>query len=146
MTEDNTPIAIDIPGNRCFGCGPVNPVGLKLVFYPDGPQGVFTHFVAEPDHCGAEGVVHGGLQAVLLDEVMGTAIRAAHQGGEQPQAVTAEFNLKYRRPAPVGDSLRVEGRLLRAEGRNLFLEGRLLDEAGELLSSAEARWVVIGTR
>ena len=144
--SDGAPIEIDIPGNRCFGCGPENAIGLRLQFHRAGPHRVMTRFIATPDHCGAEGVVHGGLQAVLLDEVMGVAIRAEHEGGPQPHAVTAEFNLRYRRPTPVGEAVVAEGDFLRREGRNLFLEGRILDADGELLSSATARWVEIGTR
>ena len=102
-------IAIDIPGNQCFGCAPDNAYGLRLVFTRTAEHTVTTQFVAASHHCGAEGIVHGGLQAVLLDEVMGVAIRTRHPQGERPNAVTAEFNLRYRGPVPTGVPITVEG-------------------------------------
>ena len=136
-------IEIDLPGNRCFGCGPTNPIGLNLEFFRTGEHSVATEFTASPDHCGAEGVIHGGIQATLLDEVLGVAIRTLVPPGVQPGAVTAEFKLRYRKPALVGEPMRVEGEFVRGEGRNRFVEGRILDAAGNLLTVAEARWVVV---
>ena len=54
---------------RCFGCGPANPSGLKLRFY-ETDDGVESEYVVPSDLDGAPGIVHGGIQATLLDEVM----------------------------------------------------------------------------
>lgn len=129
----------DEPENRCFGCSPHNPQGLKLVFVQTGPETVECRYHAAASYAGPEGVIHGGIQAVLLDEVMGSAIRVA-LADRDSQFVTADFRLHYRRPVPVEAPIVVRASLSRREGRSYFVSGQILDSGNELLTSAEARW------
>jgi uncharacterized protein (TIGR00369 family) len=131
-------IVHDGPEDRCFGCGHANERGLKLVFRPtDG--GVETEYQAPEHLAGAPGVIHGGIQATLLDEVLGMAIHVA-QGHEDHQHVTVDFRLRYHRPAPTEQALRVRGRCLHTEDRDVFAEGEIVSPEGEVLTRAEARW------
>ena len=58
----------------CFGCGPANPDGLRLRFRKlDDGVTVETHLHPPPFMAGVAGVLHGGIQATVLDEVMGVA-------------------------------------------------------------------------
>jgi len=125
--------------NRCFGCSPDNPRGLRLRFESGDDGEVWTEYAAPEELCGAPGVVHGGIQAALLDEVLG---HAAHVGSQEDDfdLVTVDFRLRYRRPAPTGTPLRIRGRLLRAEDRDYYVEGEIVDATGEVLTRAEARW------
>lgn len=128
----------DSPENGCFGCSPHNPGGLRLRWTRTGPGAVEGRYVVPRRYEGAPGVVHGGIQATLLDETLG---QAAHQGDDPDlDVVTVDFRLRYRRPCPTLVPLRVRGRLLRTEGRDVFVEGEIVDEAGEVLTVAEARW------
>lgn len=124
--------------NVCFGCSPHNAAGLQMTFRKLGPGQVESLCTVGPEHCGAPGVVHGGIQAVLLDEAMGMAIQT--RGEEPVYVVTAEFKLRYRRPVAVGVPLRVRGTLRRSEGRDAWVEGAILGEGGERLTVAESRW------
>jgi acyl-coenzyme A thioesterase PaaI-like protein len=92
---------------------------------------------------GGSRVVHGGIQAVLLDEVMGAAVQRGFQ--EEGDFVTAEMSLRYRRPANVEQELLLRAELKRSEGRDYFVEGEILDSSGEVLTRASARWVKLGT-
>jgi uncharacterized protein (TIGR00369 family) len=97
-----------------------------------------------PEHlCGAPAVVHGGIQATILDEVMGKAVHLAFDDGQPRRIVTAELAVKYRRPAPIGTPIVARGELLRQDGRNIYVRGALLDGERQELTSAEARWVVM---
>jgi acyl-coenzyme A thioesterase PaaI-like protein len=87
--------------------------------------------------------VHGGIQAVLLDEVMGTTARI-HAPTETTVTVTAEMQLKYRRPVPIAEPLLIRGRLLRAEGRDFFITAEILDGDDQVLTAAEARFRALG--
>ena len=142
---DAEEFAIDDPDNRCFGCSPHNPDGMQMRFRQVGEGAVESHHTVAEPHAGAPGVVHGGIQAVLLDEAMGVAIHRT-AGNEDIDVVTAEFKLRYRRPVPTGQALVVRGELLRSEGRNHWVEGAILDAEGERLTVAEARWVRIERR
>ena len=111
-------IVNDQPWNQCFGCSPYNEKGLQLRFRQNDDGTVECRYEAEEHLVGPPGAMHGGIQAVLLDEVMGTAARL-NSTSDTSWAVTAELQLKYRRPVPVGQALRVRARLVRTEGRNL---------------------------
>ena len=126
--------------NVCFGCSPHNPRGLQLRFTRTGDNTVTCRFTAASHLAGAPGVVHGGIQATVLDEALGMAARTGFGGEEEPSLVTAEFRLQYRRPVPLGEPVVVRAELVRADGRDFHVEGRIESEAGEVLTLAEARW------
>jgi len=133
------------PEGRCFGCGQANPHGLRLRFRRVAPGVVEGEYTAAEHQAGAPGVVHGGIQAALLDETLGFAAHAARDPeGPDFAIVTVEFSLRYRRPAPTGRPLRLRGRLLRSDDRDFWLAGEIEDEAGRVLTEAEARWRRIG--
>ncbi len=127
----------------CFGCGHANEHGLRLAFRrtPDG--GVETVVEAPTYLRGPDGVIHGGIQAAILDEVLGMAAHLG-SGGEKAHLVTVDFRLRYRRPAPLETPLTVRGRLVKIEDRDYFVEGEILGSDGKALTSAEARWRRVG--
>lgn len=133
-------MVFDDPDNRCFGCSPHNPRGLGLSFANTG-EGVETEYVAAPDLCGMHGVVHGGVQATMMDEAMGFAAHAAlaHEPNELDIA-TIELSVKYHRPTPTGEPLQIRARLVRSEGRDLWMEGEIRDAEGRLCTEAKSRW------
>jgi acyl-coenzyme A thioesterase PaaI-like protein len=132
-------IVYDEPENRCFGCSPHNEHGLRLVFYEKEPGLVEAPLSAAPRHDGAPGVIHGGIQAAALDEVLGAAIHSG-LGGRDVEIVTVDFQLRYRRPAPSAAPLTVRARYLRQEGRKYYAEGEIVAEDGEVLTRADACW------
>ena len=134
---------IDSPDNQCFGCSPHNERGMCMRFRKVGPGVVESHHTVAEHLGGAPGVVHGGIQAVLLDEAMGVAIHQS-EGNADVDVVTAEFKLRYRRPVATGVPLVVRGTLQRSDGRDYWMEGAIVDASGERLTVAEARWRVIG--
>ena len=77
---------------KCFACGADNPIGLKLQFECEGDDYV-TRFLTAEEHSGWAGLVHGGLLATLLDEVM---VRMT-LGGIQQNRVAMRFEYARRR-------------------------------------------------
>jgi uncharacterized protein (TIGR00369 family) len=139
-------LVFDDPGNLCFGCSPHNERGMQVRFTHVEPSAVEGRYTAAAHTCGAPGVIHGGVQAVLLDEAVGFAIHA-HDGGfdtgEDPgiaPVVTVEFNLRYRRPAPTGVELVLRGEVVSREGRDYDAVASIRDADGRVLTEATARW------
>jgi uncharacterized protein (TIGR00369 family) len=133
------------PDGRCFGCGQANPQGLRLRFRRVAPGVVEGEYTAPEHQAGAPGVVHGGIQAALLDETLGfAAIAAREPDGPDSPIVTVEFTLRYRRPAPTGRLLRLLGRVVRSDDRDIWMAGEIQDETGRVLTEADARWRRIG--
>ena len=92
----------------CLVCGRNNPHGLNLSLLVDPDSGiVHVDFSARAVHIGFEGVVHGGYLATVIDEAM---VWAATWAGKR-FCVCGELSVRYRRPAAVGETLRVEARV-----------------------------------
>lgn len=122
----------------CFGCGRLNPYGLKLHFYPlpEG-DGVWAPFTPQREREGYLGIVHGGIIATLLDEAMAWALYRL-----DIWAVTGKMSLSFRKPVEVGVPARAIGRLKADRGRILEVAGELVREAdGTVLAEAEAIFV-----
>ena len=125
------------PNSRhCFVCGLENPFGLQLRFYQLGPGQAATEYTV-PDHFqGYPGVVHGGIVAAMLDEVIGRAIM-----GPDPDAprfkYTARLTVRYRKNVPTGEPLRVVGQIDKDRGLRTTAKGKIYNAAGQVLAEAE---------
>jgi uncharacterized protein (TIGR00369 family) len=121
---------------RCFGCGARNPQGLHLEFFEteDGAEVAY----AVPGHLeGAPGVVHGGIQATLLDEAMCMTAYAKEATG----VVTGELTVRYLRAVPTATPLLIRGRITERRAGSFFIEGRIcLAATGEELTRARGRF------
>jgi len=123
-------------GGHCFGCSSDNPAGLRLRFFRD-PDGVRCETTVASAYQGAPTVVHGGIQAVLLDE---TCCAAAFftTGGF---VVTGALDLRYRRPCPIGRPLVVTARIVADEGRFLRIRAEIrADGHDEPVTLAEGKF------
>jgi acyl-coenzyme A thioesterase PaaI-like protein len=133
----------DDPDNYCFGCSQRNAQGLQLRFKRVAQNAIRCDYPAASTFQGAPEVLHGGIQATLLDEVMGTTAHTAFAEHVSGSLVTAEFSLRYRRPVPVEAPIVVFGELRRVDGRNYFVDARIESVAGETLAVADARWCLL---
>lgn len=121
--------------SMCFGCSQNNSCGLKLKFREDGDR-IFTSYVAREEHEGYKGILHGGITASILDEIMGSFLQT--QG---IYAVTAELKVSYHLPVRTGDHLECFAEMVRREGRKIYLRAvaKLLD--GTIAATGEAVYV-----
>ncbi|MDD3739317.1 MAG: PaaI family thioesterase [Lentimicrobiaceae bacterium] len=53
---------------QCFGCAPDNPFGLQMKFKLEGDE-VVSEWNPKEHFQGWNGVLHGGIQATLMDEI-----------------------------------------------------------------------------
>lgn len=128
------------PASRnCFVCGRENPFGLKMDFYADVPGEVTATFKISDNFEGFPGVVHGGIIAALLDEGAGRA----HMTDPRKFMMTAQLNVRYRKPVPTGVKLTLKGFAGERKGRVAKATGEIRDENGTLLAEAEGVFVDI---
>lgn len=116
---------------RCFGCGPLNPVGLGMQFRLENGRAM-AEFTPSPHHQGFPGHMHGGLVATMLDEAMGWAVY-----GQGVWAMTAKMSVRFRETVPLSGTLVVTGEVVRNRGRLLDLRGEVRTRDGKLLAYAE---------
>jgi len=107
----------------CFVCGRSNPVGLYMQFFDDGELEVISDYTVPAHYQGYPGIVHGGVVAAMLDEVVA---RVSMIGDHHHFMMSVRLEILYRQPVPVETPLRVVGRILRLRGRLGKAEGRIL--------------------
>jgi acyl-coenzyme A thioesterase PaaI-like protein len=73
-----------------------------------------------PQFTGPPGSVHGGVIALVLDELLGYVNLANASGG-----YTGVLTIRYRALTPIERPIRMEAHQQRAEGRKLFTRGSL---------------------
>jgi acyl-coenzyme A thioesterase PaaI-like protein len=122
---------------HCFVCGVENPSGLRMKFYQSAPGEVEAHYTASEVFQGYPGVVHGGVIASMLDEVTGRALMDP-PGSPTRFMVTAQLSIRYRKPVPVGQPLRLVGHAGERRGRVAKARGEIFGPDGSLLVEADA--------
>lgn len=125
------------PGSAlCFVCGRENPHGLRVDFFDDG-QLVWTELTPADHHQGWPGVLHGGIVSAVLDETIGR-VAFLHDRWVQ----TARLELRFHKPAPLGQRLVAIGELTRDARRLMEMRGQLFAaEGNELLAEASGTFV-----
>ncbi|MFZ4585469.1 MAG: PaaI family thioesterase [Acidimicrobiia bacterium] len=84
---------------------------------------------------GPPGYVHGGVLALVFDEVLGMV----NLGSDHP-GMTAVLTVKYRRPTPLYRPTVLEGWVERVEGRKAITRGRITVD-GEVTAEVEGLFV-----
>lgn len=124
-----------LPNSRgCFACGAENVGGLGLEFYRQDNV-IFADVTIPGTYRGYEGVAHGGMVALLLDEVMGWAANCVAGGA----TATAELGIRYKQPTPVDVPLRLEARVIRARTPLFVVEGALMRDDGAICATGSAK-------
>ncbi len=121
----------------CYACGELNPIGLHLHFQMDAEKWAEAEFIAQKEHQGYPGFVHGGLVTTLLDEAMGWATCWATYG-VGIWALTGKMETRFREPVPIGQPLFVRGHIERDRGRTLDVFAELRAGPGKILAEATA--------
>lgn len=140
-TNGETPLSNPYSEAGCFFCGPENPAGPHLRFFR--VEGERFELVARwtPDerYRGLGQVLHGGIQAGMLDEIMGWT---AHQFSEGP-GVTAEMRIKYLGPLYIGNPLELRCWVEEADERKVHLHGVINDHENKLCAEAFGVYVMM---
>jgi len=128
MSEDDAPgVELDPytfgAEQLCFGCGPHNPHGLRLRFVREGDS-VVTTFTPTAGLDGPPGILHGGLQATLCDEVSGWAL----VGLLGRMGFTTSMNVRYMRPVRLGVPVQARAKIGSQEGDIVTLKVTLSQE------------------
>lgn len=123
----------------CFVCGEKNDFGLHANFYETDTNELVALIKPSDQHQGYPGRMHGGIAATILDETIGRSV--CNGKDEQIWSVTLELKTKFRKPIPLGQELKIIGRVT-SEG-NRFFEGtgEIVLPNGEIAVSAEGKYM-----
>jgi uncharacterized protein (TIGR00369 family) len=105
------------------------------------PGAVTVRIDVGEDHVNLQGLVHGGMLAILADTACGLSVRSAIEPGRLH--VTTDLDIHFLSPARPG-ALVGRGSAVKI-GRSLaFAEASIEDGEGTLLARAQARFSVAG--
>lgn len=136
FTEDTRVSQPDVPmrlrdNQWCFVCGRDNPIGLKLEFRMPSENEIESEFVSKPQFQGFEGLLHGGIIMLLLDEVM---VNLAWKKGLN--AVSADLHVRLKKAVRTGEKVVLKGRIVGEDKRIVRTEAVALSPEGQLLAEA----------
>lgn len=119
----------------CVACGDNNPAGLRLKFekQPDGSVKAAAFCVRELT--GYDGLLHGGVAALMLDSAMTNCLFSAGI-----TALTAEMTVKYKATVAIGRAVLLTARI-KTDHDPLFIVSSELQQDGGLKVSAEAKFM-----
>jgi uncharacterized protein (TIGR00369 family) len=126
---------------RLLGATPLY-VDMGIDLLRAEPGLVALSLVPVATHANAQGLVHGGLLALMADTAMGLAVRTQLPAG-LPH-VTASLGMRFLRPARAdGGSLTVTGRTTKV-GRTLaFALAEIVGADGSLIATGDATLSVV---
>jgi acyl-coenzyme A thioesterase PaaI-like protein len=126
---------------RCFVCGTENKYSLHLNVEKDGERGVRTEFVALDRYRGWSNYLHGGIISLIFDELLGWL--SYYLGYD---AMTARFEIRYRKPVALGSRLIFTG-ILENEAKGLLdIKTLALLEDRTLVADGKGRMMVVNRR
>jgi Thioesterase superfamily len=112
-----------------------NPIAPPLVMHGE-PDGLWwSEFELGEAYQGPPGWVHGGILALILDQVLG---EVASDGLSKPM-FTGTITMRYLRGTPLG-RLRAEAATERIDGYKTFVSGHVSDADGKTVE-AEGIWI-----
>ncbi|PTL35645.1 thioesterase [Candidatus Methylomirabilis limnetica] len=117
--------------HMCFVCGKQNGAGLQLEFELIGDDRIRTEFTPPKRFQGWKDVLHGGIIATILDEVM---VNGAYL--RQIMAVTTKLQITLRRPAAIGERLIFYGQILNHGARTVNMKAWAEGEDGRVVAEA----------
>jgi uncharacterized protein (TIGR00369 family) len=128
----------DIAEYHCFGCSPTNPIGLKLNFWEED-EWVYAKWTPEKWYEGYLNMLHGGIQATLLDEIADWVliVKLGTSG------VTKNLNITYLKPVFVNQGeITIRAKLVSQNGTSVVTYAELIDIEDVVRSSAEIEYFV----
>ena len=129
-----------IDGDNCYVCGKANPLGLQLTFRLEEDV-CRSEFTPADDHCGFDGVTHGGIIFSALDDVMANWIYQ-----NDFRAYTAKCEIRYKGHLPTGTPVILEGRCVKSRGRLMLMHGKMIrTDTQEIVAETEASFMLEST-
>ncbi len=125
-------------GIKCFGCSPQNPIGLQLTFYDTGEE-LETLWNPSWQYEGFLNVLHGGIQATLLDEIASWLVFTKCE----TTGVTKTMNVIYHNPVYVkNNEIRITASLIKQEERSALIKTCLYNSEGKLCTEADVEYFI----
>lgn len=126
-----------IEGYNCFACAPHNEFGLKMEFYEED-EFVCSRWVPDQKYQGYKNILHGGIQATLMDELAAWYIQVKLK----TSGVTVAMTTRFLKPVFLDKGeLYLRSCLKDRKGREVHLYVELFNSEGILCSEADVTYL-----
>jgi acyl-coenzyme A thioesterase PaaI-like protein len=133
------------PSNRCFGCGPANDKGLRIRSFVEGDE-LVAEWKPEPHHLAFDGILNGGICGALLDchsnWMAAIHLMKARGLDAPPCTVTAEYDVKLKRPTPMDGPVLVRAKVAESSGDQVAVEATLTAN-GKVTATCRGTFVAV---
>ncbi|MCW2915387.1 MAG: thioesterase superfamily protein [Actinomycetia bacterium] len=117
--------------------GRLNPIAPPVEIKVSPDRTVHCEFTLSAVYEGPPGFVHGGISALILDQLLGAAAAANGTPG-----MTATLDVRYRRPTPLGVPLTAEAKATRVDGRKTYVDAFVFGPDGKPTIEASAMFIM----
>jgi len=125
----------------CLVCGLKNPFGLHASFFELDNNELLTVFKPRGEHQSYPGRLHGGIISTILDETIGRAIMIQSEG--DIWGVTVDLQIRFKKPVPLDEELRVTGRITKDSSRFFEGTGELLLQDGTVAATGHGKYLKV---
>ncbi len=141
MQSQNPENLVKQPNSHsCFACGIKNQGGLQMHFYEQDEMELVAHHTVPKRFEGYPDVVHGGIVASMLDEMVS---RSAMIEDHNRFWMTAKLEIRYRKPTPTNVSLTLRSRVVQKKGRIRIASGEIYLPDGTVVADAKGIMVAV---
>ncbi len=125
----------------CLVCGLKNPFGLHTSFFELDNNELLAIFKPKEEHQSYPGRLHGGIISTILDETIGRAVMI--QSENDVWGVTVDLQIRFKKPVPLDEELRVIGRITTDSSRFFEGTGELLLQGGTVAAAGQGKYLKI---
>src|SRR5210317_1664764 len=125
----------------CLVCGLKNTFGLHTSFFELDNSEILAVFKPREEHQSYPGRLHGGIISTILDEAMGRAIMMHSE--DEVWGVTVDLQVRFKKPVPLDEELRVVGRITKDSHRFFEGTGELLFEDGTVAAEGHGKYLKV---
>ena len=126
-------------------------IAAWIVFYerPQAPNFAIDNFqsliAVENGTTGFPGYCHGGVIALIFDEVTGMHVVSQRRPGTPGDKSwrTGSLNVSYLRPVPAPSTILIKSKIRRVQGRKTFISACMMDQLGIMMAKADALYISI---
>ena len=133
------------PKSECWGCGPANPEGLHIRSFARNGE-VVAEWKPQRKYESFSGALNGGVIGTLLDcHCNWTAayhLMKRAKADRMPCTVTAEYAIKFLRPAPTGDFVSLSAKVVDLTDDRATVEGTLR-AGGKVCATCRGKFVAV---
>ena len=139
MIREIENIFTDFPDYGCFACDPSNKRGLRMKFFADEDTGeVFTKMNLKKHFAGFPGILHGGIQCALMDEVaFWTMFDKLKKIG-----LTAKIEIDYQLKVETLKDIEIRGKIKTIKGRRVVVNVNIIDEDKKITVSSKVTYLI----